>query len=104
MLFDDGKPMLQSHIDELIRWLERMECSIHNHRNTEEHKEAVRKSGSHRQSGLTATELELKTKLATLEKEKARAKKLGSNRARRMGGQRTTTQKADYSRGIGAAL
>ena len=72
-LSDESKRTLLRPIDELARWLERMERSILHNRNTEEHKESVRKSRWYRQSGLTAAELEIKTKLATPEKEKQKS-------------------------------
>jgi len=45
-------------IQNVLEWLDRIATVLRNHHTTTEYKEAVRKSGSYRQSGLTATEQE----------------------------------------------
>ena len=71
-----NKRGLQRHIHYIIEWLQRMARSIEDHKNTTKYKDSVRKSGSYKQSGINAAEHDIKERLATLAKDKHRAKVL----------------------------
>ena len=57
-LSDQDLEAIPVAIQNVLVWLDRIATVIRNHHTTTEYKEAVRKSGSWRQSGLTATEQE----------------------------------------------